>query len=311
VAVVLGDALRRLCVLGGREGMPRSLVSVYGAAVTRFLGGGLQGVVSRVIPTPGLRSFSNGVAVSRDGSTLLVSDCSGGSHAIHEYSVADGSAIRVIGKRGWFGGRGAGDGRLQFHSPCQLWIAPDDFVFVADSGNRRVQVLTPRLDFHCFIGVGQLHSPAGVCADADVVVVSERDLNRIAVFNRRDGALLRFIGCGGSGDGELDRPLALCFTPDGRVAVADSSNSRVSVISVAGDFIRHVGVAVLSCPEGVACTAYGEIIVGDWGCKRVAVFSRGGKLLTKMSHGDFAGIAACGRAFFAQDCSDEKCVVFQ
>jgi hypothetical protein len=49
VAVVLGDALRRVSVLGGRKGLARSMGSVYGGSVTRFLGGGLRGVASRVI----------------------------------------------------------------------------------------------------------------------------------------------------------------------------------------------------------------------------------------------------------------------
>jgi hypothetical protein len=48
VSAVLGDALARVAVLGGRDGMPRSLGSVYGGSVTRFLGSGLRGVVSRV-----------------------------------------------------------------------------------------------------------------------------------------------------------------------------------------------------------------------------------------------------------------------
>ncbi len=109
VAAVLGDAQRRVSVAGGREGMPRSLGSVYGGSVTRFLGGSLRGIVRRDIATRGVVSF--GVAVSRDGSTLLVSDGDGGSQAIHEYSVADGSRLRVIG--------GKGDGPLQFYGPSQ------------------------------------------------------------------------------------------------------------------------------------------------------------------------------------------------
>jgi hypothetical protein len=40
------------------------------------------------------------MAVSRDGSTLLVSDWSGGSHAIHVFRVGDGSRLRFIGDRG-------------------------------------------------------------------------------------------------------------------------------------------------------------------------------------------------------------------
>jgi sugar lactone lactonase YvrE len=89
VSAVLGDALRRVAVLGGREGMSRSLGSVYGGSVTRFLGGGLRGEESRVIATPGVHSSCNGMAVSRDGSTLLVSDTGGRSHAIHEYRISD------------------------------------------------------------------------------------------------------------------------------------------------------------------------------------------------------------------------------
>jgi DNA-binding beta-propeller fold protein YncE len=144
---VLGDALHRVAVLGGREGMPRSLGSVYGGAVTLFLGGSLRGVVSRVIHTPCVKSYCNGVAVSRDGTTLLVSDgTSCASHALHEYSTSDGARRRSVG--------GEGDGPLQFRGPRQVYIAPDGFVFVADSRNNRVQVLTPSLDFHCFIGEG-------------------------------------------------------------------------------------------------------------------------------------------------------------
>ncbi len=137
VAAVLGDALRRVAVLGGREGMPRSLGSVYGGSVTRFLGGSCRGVVSYVTDMTGVKSFNNGVAVSRDGATLLVSDWNGGSDAIHTFRVDDGSRLRVIGSRG--------DGPLQLKNPRQVWVASDGFVFVADNGNDRVQVLTPRL----------------------------------------------------------------------------------------------------------------------------------------------------------------------
>ncbi len=130
-----------------------------------------------------MKSFSNGVAVSRDGSTLLVADENGGSHAIHEFRVADGSRLRVIG--------GAGNGPLQFKNPLQVWVASDDHVFVADGGNDRVQVLTPTLAFDGFVGVGRLSGPSGVCANDAIIVVSEAGAHRISVFKRGDGAVLR------------------------------------------------------------------------------------------------------------------------
>jgi DNA-binding beta-propeller fold protein YncE len=262
-----------------------------------------RGVESRVIATAGLKSWSNGVAVSRDGSTLLVSDCDSGSHAIHEFRVADGSRLRVIG--------GAGDGPLQFKHPCQVWVASDDHVFVAEYGNKRVQVLTPRLDFHCFVGVGQLAGPCGVCADDDVIMVSEYDAHRISVFKRRDGALLRRFGCYGSGDGQLKQPLGLCFMSGHRhVAVADYLNHRVSVFSVEGEFVRHVGVRKLNHPSGVACSAFDEIVVASYGNDRVVVFSASGEMLHTMGGGWFTGVAMHGGTIFAQTYDNDKCVVF-
>jgi sugar lactone lactonase YvrE len=307
VGAVLGDALRRVAVLGGREGMPRSLGSVYGGSVTRFLGGGCHGVASRVIAMPGVQSWNNGVAVSRDGSTLLVSDYGGGSHAVHAFRVADGSRLRVIGSMG--------DGPLQFRYAGQVWVASDDFVFVADYGNDRVQVLTPRLDFHGFVGVGQLSGPVGVCADDAVIMVSEVKAHRISVFRRGDGALLRRFGSQGRGDGQLYNPRGLCFISGHRyVAVADYWNHRVSVFSVEGEFVRHVGVGNLQLPSGVGCSAFDELVVADRGNSRVVVFSASGEMLHMMGDGHFTGVAIHGGTIFAQnfdpDADSDECVVF-
>jgi DNA-binding beta-propeller fold protein YncE len=303
VAAVLGDALGRVAVLGGREGMPRSLGSVCGGSVTRFLGGGCRGVASRVIATPGVKSRSNGVAVSRDGSTLLVSDHDGSSHAIHVLRVADGSRLRVIG--------GDGDGPLQFKNLRQLWIASDDHVFVAEWGNHRVQVLTPRLDFHAFVGVGQLSRPAGVCADDDAIVVSEEGAHRISVLKRSDGTLRRRFGSYGSGDGQLRNPRGLCFMSGHRhVAVADYGNDRVSVFSVDGEFVRHVGVGKLCVPTGVACSAFDELVIADDGNKRVVVFSASGEMVQTMGRRGFTGVAIHGGTIFAQDQFDCTCILF-
>jgi DNA-binding beta-propeller fold protein YncE len=300
---VLGDALHRVSVLGGRDGMPRSLGSAYSGAVALFLGG-VQGAVRRIIATPGVKSDFNGVAVSRDGSTLLVSDLSGGSHAIHVFSVADGSLLRVVGRQG--------SGPLQFHYPRQVWIASDDFVFVTECHNCRVQVLTPDLDFHGFVGVGKLTNPAGACANADVVVVSEAlPEHRIAVFNRADGAVLRRFGSKGRGNDELNYPLGLCFVSGGRhIAVTDHYNDRVSVFTTDGDFVRHVGVGVLCRPHGVACSDYDELVVADTDNSSIVVFSESGETYRSIGSGRFTGVAVHrSGTVFAQDVYAHQCVV--
>jgi DNA-binding beta-propeller fold protein YncE len=304
VAAVLGDPLRRLSIVGGRDGMPRSLASVYGGSVTRFLGG-FRGKVSCIIPTPDVWSIDNGVAVSRDGSTLLVSDCWGGSPGVHTFCVHTGVHVRTIGS--W------GDGLLQFRKPAQIWVASDDHVFVAEWGNNRIQILTPRaFDFHGFVGVGKLGGPAGVCADDAVIVVSEHSAHRISVFSRGDGALLRRFGSQGSGDGQLCSPHGLCFVTEGRhVAVADHNNNRVSVFSMEGEFVQTVGVGKLCGPSGVACSAFNELVVADTRNSRVVVFSASGELHHTMAGGDFTGVAIHGGTIFAQTYgNDSKLVAF-
>jgi DNA-binding beta-propeller fold protein YncE len=106
------------------------------------------------------------------------------------------------------------------------------------------------------------------------------------VFSRDDGSLTRRLGHHGTGDGEVDCPFGLCFmSGDRHIAVADYRNNRVSVFSVEGEFIRHVGVGVLGRPHGVAASAFDELVVADKGNDRVAVFSAAGDLVTTMAVG--------------------------
>jgi hypothetical protein len=219
VAAVLGDALHRVSVLGGREGMSWSLGSVYGGSVTRFLGGSLRGVASRVIATPRVMSSLHGVAVSRDGCTLLVSDFFGGSHAIHEYDVVDGSRRRVVGSKG--------DGPLQCRAPCQVCIAPDDFVYVADYSNDRVQVLTPTLDFRGFVGVGQLRCPS-VCVPTPTSLSCRRQPPIASACSTGVTALF-FVSSGPSAAVTADcHPRMDCASCQATVASQSSSGATVA-----------------------------------------------------------------------------------
>jgi DNA-binding beta-propeller fold protein YncE len=204
-----------------------------------------------------------------DGSALLVT-AAGGPHAIHKLPVsgAEGSSwLRCV-----VGGK-AGNRREQFHGPCSVFSAADGVVFVTEYGNNRVQVLTPHLDFHSFVGIGQLDHPEAVCANADIVVVLEDRARLISVFNRAGGARVRRFLSGGGGSWLRS---GLCFVSGGRdVACADCCTDRVRVFSVSGEFIRDVGAGVLKSPSGVACSAFDELVVADYGNTRVAVFSPG------------------------------------
>jgi hypothetical protein len=82
------------------------------------------------------------------------------------------------------------------------------------------------------------------------------------------------------------------------------------VFSVEGEFVRHVGVGVLSNPQGVACSAFDELVVADNGNKRIVVFSASGELLKTVDGGPFTGVAIHGGTVFAQD-YDSRCILFK
>jgi DNA-binding beta-propeller fold protein YncE len=209
---------------------------------------------------------------------------------------------------------GQGKGPLQFWEPRQVFkfIAPDGFVFVAESGNHRVQVLTPTLDFHAFTEVGRRGTPFGVCANADVVVVSEYLTHTIAVFSLCDGSLVRRLGSNRSCNDKPLHPRGLCFMSDDRhVAVADDDNDRVSVFSVAGEFIRYIGKGVLRRPKGVAASAFDELVVADTGSRCLRLFSAAGDLLASVGEGDFTGVVVHGSSVLAVDVVARIMAVFQ
>jgi hypothetical protein len=94
-----------------------------------------------------------------------------------------------------------------------------------------------------------------------------------------------------------------------RIAVADTWNDRISVFSLKGEFVRHVGVGVLLFPFAVACSVNdNELVVADWGNNRVVVFCASGEVLRMLGWGHFRGAAIHADAIFAQ--REGKCVVF-
>jgi DNA-binding beta-propeller fold protein YncE len=311
VAAVLGDALHRVSLMGGREGVARSLGSVLGASVALFLGGDLRGGLRRHITRCPLSDHTHGepifnsVTFSRDGSTLLAPDAFGMTGTVHVFDAHTFERRRVVGHDG--------NGPLGFRQPHQLCVADDGFVFVADTHNNRVQVLTPALDFHGFVGAGQLRRPAAVCADNDVVAVSETERHRVTVFRRSDGKLLTRIGRGGRSRDELEMPLGLCFMSGGRhIAVANAFRSHVSIFTVEGHFIRRVGMGVLTCPEAVACSALDELVVADRVKRRIFVFSDAGDVLMKSRKGSFSGVSLAGGRLCSIHTSHGccECIVF-
>jgi DNA-binding beta-propeller fold protein YncE len=272
--------------------MPRSLGSVLSSLVVRFLSG-WRGVMSRGVATP--VTYASGVAVSRDGATLFVSD---EAHAVHAFRVSDGMHLRSCGSQG--------RGVLQFLVPRQIAVSPDDLVFVAEEYNRRIQVLTQRLDFYGFVGLRQLANPTGVCADTEVVVVAEAGKRMISVFSRHDNTLIRRFEMSGLDSSVITSGIGLCFMAGHRhIAVADDRKNYIEVFSLEGTLTRRI--CGYENPVGVACDERsGELYVA---CAdfvrhpishRVVVFSSSDEVLFSAACANALAVAFCGNTLFVQ-----------
>lgn len=292
VREALSDDWRITAVNNGRE-VRRAPVGIFCGHVSRFLSRGVHGDGSRAFARrmPHL-PYHSGLSVSADGQTLLMAGIRRDS--LVKLSMADGVQRYEMGSFGWE--------TCQFNTLTQVFLCADGFVFAAEFHNERVQVLKPDLSFHSFIGANKLIRPFAVAANANVVVASTDSEHRVAVFCRRDGALVTSFGKRGSGDGQIEAVTNICFMfQDTHLVIVDWGNSRVSVFTCDGDFVRHIGAGVLKRPESVACSVANEIVVCDTCNWCLRLFSGSGALLQTFGRGVFSGVCIRGSTLTAFD----------
>lgn len=185
----------------------------------------------------------------------------------YEKGMRQVAALRVFGT-------GPGDAPGLFNFPRALAVAPDGAVFVADSGNHRIQVFDP---------TGNLVTQWGSSC--------ELYANGLPGCVDPDG-----VGPLGLGDGQLREPWGVAIGPQGNVYVADTWNHRIQVFDRSGRFLNGWGTFATTNgeavgspgsfwgPRGLVVDAAGNLYVADTGNKRIQVFDADGQFL-----GQFGG----------------------
>ncbi len=164
-------------------------------------------------------SSSAAIAVDQAGTVYLAI---AEKHTVWRLNT-DGSAIS-------WGGEGTGDG--QFSHPEGIAVAPDGSVYVADSGNNRVQRFTAGGAYLAQWGSpgtdgGQFNRPRGITVDQDGdVYVTEMLGNRVQKFTAAGGFITGW-GSPGTGEGQFSGPGGVAVDGDGYVYVLDSGNHRI------------------------------------------------------------------------------------
>ena len=181
-------------------------------------------------------------------------------------------------------GAGSGDGQLV--SPLGAAVDPDGNLYVADTGNERIQKFGPSGSFITKWGVegsgpGEMDWPSDVTVAPDGnVYVTDTTNHRVQRWTS-DGVFVSQWGSAGSGDGLFANPSAVATDSAGNVYVADADNDRIQKFTATGTFITKfgsfgAGAGQLDYPTDVAVNASGTIYVLDSGNNRVQTFGEGG-----------------------------------
>jgi sugar lactone lactonase YvrE len=145
-----------------------------------------------------------------------------------------------------------GNGEGQFTTPRNIAISPDGTVFVADSGNHRIQVFDTDGSFVTSWGEfgdlpGQLNEPWGIAADDEFVYVADTWNYRIQKFTH-NGELVGSFGQNGSPIDDSDPALGLFYGPrdialidNGHLAITDTGNHRIQIMDKDGNFLSTAG----------------------------------------------------------------------
>ena len=179
------------------------------------------------------------------------------------------------------GSSGSGDG--QFTSPWGISIK-GDVLYVADSGNHRVQKLTSSGKFlHKFgqqgSGQGQFNNPAAVIIDSNnKLIVSEQSNRRLQKFNE-SGCWLLTIDGNGSGNHSFQLPWGLALDSQGNIHVAAYGSNTIKVFTKEGVYIRRYGDP--KNPIGVAIDEEGYSLVSEWSGNCLSIYDpEGNKIHT-------------------------------
>lgn len=220
--------------------------------------------------TPGVASASTfqspiGIAVAADDTAYSVDAVNGHVFHLDEF----GEIIDV-----WSGGAGpvelfvAGNGL----GPTGIAIGPDGLIYIADTWNHRVVVMTSSGDVIREIGgplndgggrsaadntddplavqsnPGAFFGPRGIAVTADRVYVTDTGNERVQAFDL-EGNVVWIFGGYGNGEANLIEPVGIAVGPDGNLYVADSGNQRITVLSAEGSLIRHFPVTAWPAPD--------------------------------------------------------------
>jgi tripartite motif-containing protein 71 len=227
---------------------------------------------------------------------------------------------------GWFGGKGSEPGRL--NGPRAIRIDPAGRIYVADTGNQRIQKFdslgNPLAAVGGFgWGSEQFNEPVSVWAGNGLdVFVADYDNGRIERYDRNLHAIATLRSSDEWAESlRFDFPLDVFFTPQSELFCLDGENRRVLKLDPRGE--PQVSFGGLDSGEGrltgparLLVTAGNRVLVTDADEGRVVLFDSYGNFLDAFGEGVLdrpAGMAESpnGKLLFVCDAGNRRVHVFR
>ena len=208
-----------------------------------------------------------GVVITKDGHLLVTDD-----HQLHELTT-DGNCLKSVGSRS------PRSSQFRFNHPAGITVHPTTGqIFVADSGNNRIQVLNDDLTFSHMItlhGDKQLDRPHDVALDNDGYLYIAEYGNDCITKVTTTGEYITRIGSRGSAPGQLKTPSSIAIN-DNILYVTEVGNHRVSIFDTKGhylnSFVGTTSIKEFNSPQGIAIDKLGNLYVSDFGNNRIVVY---------------------------------------
>lgn len=213
-----------------------------------------------------------GVAADGKGNTYVLDS----DQQLVQVFDAEGGSVRCFGGNGSAPGKlRTGSGSYAASSASGGIAVTDDYIYVADTGNNRVQRFTLDGKNPKILGKGKLDTPQGLAVKGSRLLVADDGHHRVVELTTsgryvRDSAGVR-----------MSFPYDVAFDANGGAYVADNSYHRVVQLDAKLKRKRAWGIQGSALgqfvfPRAVAVLPNGHLVVADAGNDRVQQFTATG-----------------------------------
>ena len=158
--------------------------------------------------------------------------------------------------------------------PTGLTLCRNESIYIADTGNSRIQIFSTAGKFVAEFGKEQLDRPYSIALNDKWLFVSDCYHDAVFKFQITNN---KFV-CR-SAKGELYYPLGITVDTDGEVLVADCFNNRIALLNLELKLVRKIGKDKLIQPQDVKINKNNIFVADNNEINNIHIFTESGDII--------------------------------